>query len=228
MIRFSIAVACGIFGSVAVAQENVAVRNDGGSTSPNRVMASGPDNTEIRQVGKFSGIELDTAADASFSIGPNSSIAISGPANILPLVHTEVRNGALTVWLEKWVVMSKPLKLVITGPSLQAVSVPGSATMAASGLSADSLDISVSGSGVVSASGSVKNVTVAISGSGDVNVSAIHAKTLVATVSGSGRLRGHASDSATVEISGSGDVRIDGNPARRTVSRSGSGDVQFN
>jgi hypothetical protein len=247
-VRFSVAAACCIFAGVAMGQGNtkavvngdmpmrpsaenhpgtVVVRNDVVSVASGPVIASGPDNTEMRQVGRFSGIELGTEAEADFSIGPNPSIAISAPANVLPLVHTQVRDGVLTVWLENRVMISKPLKLVITGPSLQAISIPGSATMTASGLSGDSLDVSVSGSGVIVASGTVKNVRVAIVGVADVDVSAIHAKTLTANVSGSGDLHGYASDSATLDISGSGEVQVDGNPAHRSVSRSGSGDVHF-
>ncbi|PCE28020.1 hypothetical protein BWP39_05815 [Paraburkholderia acidicola] len=182
---------------------------------------------ETRQPGKFSAIEVDMSADVSFAVGSDSLVTITGPANVVPLVKTQVEDGVLRVRLEHSVTMSRSVKLVITGPVLQALSIRGSATVKALNLSEDALSIGISGSGNVSASGNVKDVRVAISGSGDVHVSDIHAKTLVASIKGSGNIRAYASDSAVVELSGSGDIKIRGNPAHRVVNRSGSGDVQF-
>lgn len=225
-IRFSIAALCWVVSSLAVGQENVVVRGDGGSSS-GLTVASDADMVETRQPGKFSGIEVDTSADVSFAVGSDSLVTITGPANVVPLVKTQVQDGVLRVRLEHSVTMSRPLKVVITGPTLQAVSIRGSATMRAFNLSEDTLSIGISGSGNVSASGNVKEMRVAISGSGDVHVRDVHAKTLVASIKGSGNIRAYASDSAVVELSGSGDITIGGNPAHRVVNRSGSGDVQF-
>ncbi|WP_157915125.1 head GIN domain-containing protein [Paraburkholderia acidicola] len=208
-------------------QENVVVHGDGGSSSSGLIVASDRDMVETRQPGKFSAIEVDMSADVSFAVGSDSLVTITGPANVVPLVKTQVEDGVLRVRLEHSVTMSRSVKLVITGPVLQALSIRGSATVKALNLSEDALSIGISGSGNVSASGNVKDVRVAISGSGDVHVSDIHAKTLVASIKGSGNIRAYASDSAVVELSGSGDIKIRGNPAHRVVNRSGSGDVQF-
>ncbi|SFI50907.1 head GIN domain-containing protein [Paraburkholderia megapolitana] len=226
-IRFSLAALCCVVSSLAVGQENVVVHSDGSAASSGLIVASDTDMVETRRPGKFSGIEVDTSADVSFAVGSDSLVTVTGPANVVPLVKTQVQDGVLRVRLEHSVTMSRPLKVVIVGPTLQAVSIRGSATMKASNLNEDALSIGISGSGTVSASGSVKEVRVAISGSGDVHVSDIHAKTLVASIKGSGNIQAYAADSAVVELSGSGDIKVRGNPAHRIVNRSGSGDVQF-
>lgn len=212
IVRFAAAVICSIFACVAIAQSGA---------------SAGADKTEARQTGTFSGIRLNGAVQGAFSISPTTSVTVSAPADVLPHVLTEVKNGVLTVELKDAVTLSSPLKVVMTGPSLEAVSVAGSGTMRVAGLSNRSLALNVSGSGSIRASGSVKKISASISGSGDIDVSAIHANALVAHVQGSGDLRGYASDSATVNVMGSGDVEVHGKPAVRTVNRMGSGDVRF-
>jgi hypothetical protein len=68
---------------------------------------------------------------------------------------------------------------------------------------------------------------VKVSGSGDVDLSGLEASELDASVSGSGSVHAHALESARVDVSGSGSVRVEGDPARRDVDRSGSGQVFF-
>ncbi|MGA7782297.1 MAG: DUF2807 domain-containing protein [Paraburkholderia sp.] len=212
IVRFTVAAICSVFACVAMAQSS-------GS--------AGADKTEKRQTDAFSGVRLVGAVEGAFSISPYTSVTVSAPAEVLPHVVTAVKNGVLTVELKDVASLATPLKVVITGPSLQAVSIAGSATMRVSGISDRSLALNVSGSGSILASGSVNKVSASISGSGDIDVSALHANALVANVQGSGDLHGYASDSATVNVMGSGVVDVQGKPAVRTVNRIGSGEVRF-
>jgi hypothetical protein len=90
-----------------------------------------------------------------------------------------------------------------------------------------SLDLNILGSGTVVAAGKANSVSVTVSGSGDVDVRALQAKDFSGVISGSGNVRAYASDAARVTMSGSGDIRVAGNPMRRSVERSGSGQVEF-
>lgn len=224
IVRIAAAAAFSVLASVAVAQSNAGavIRV---STDANA--ASSADQTETRPAGKFSGIELRAPAEVVFSIGASPSITVSGPANLLPLLLTSIHDDVLTIELKEPVALARDLKVVITNPSLRAVSLQGSGSMTASGIHGDALNLSVSGSGSFVASGRVKTVNVAIQGSGAVDVHAVEANALNASVHGSGDLRGDASVSAIVNVAGSGDVRISGDPSTRIVNRSGSGDVRF-
>jgi hypothetical protein len=224
VVKLTIAATCCILAGVAAAQatSGAVIRVD----SPAGI-ASGSNRTEARQTGKFSGINLHAPVQVIVSIGATPSISVSGPADVVPLILTTVSDNVLTIALKDSVIFTKPVKVVITNPSLQAVDISGSGSLNASGISGDSLNLNVSGSGTVVAAGSVKMVNVAIKGSGDVDVRAVQAKALNASVKGSGDLRGYASTSAIVDVTGSGDVRIRGNPPARIVNRSGSGDVVF-
>jgi hypothetical protein len=225
IVRLAVVAAGSILASVALAQSNngAIMRVD----SPVAVSpGAGADKSEARQPGKFSGIDLRAPVDVTFSTGANTSITVSGPADVVPLVLTTVKDNVLTIQLTDSV-MLRPIKVTVTSPSLLAVSLSGSGSLNASGLSGDSLNLDVSGSGSIVASGQVATVNVSIKGSGGVDARSVHAKTLNASMRGSGDLRGYAANTAIVSLTGSGDVRIVGNPPTKIVNRTGSGDVHF-
>lgn len=206
---------------------SVVVINGQVQSSVDATKGTGPERTERRTVGAFSSVQLNAPVEAVFSASPTASVSITGPADILPLIVTTVADGKLSIGLTAPVVLAAPLRVAITGPSLQAVSIPGAGTLRASGLHEASIDLRLSGSGSIVAEGQVGSVRAAISGSGEVDASALRAQRLDAQLSGSGRILGYASDAASVALTGSGDIVVAGRPPQRAVSRTGSGQVYF-
>ncbi|MBA9869628.1 DUF2807 domain-containing protein [Ralstonia pickettii] len=206
---------------------NVVIVNGQALTDGKVLKAAGPDGTDVRKVELFDSLELAVPADATYSPGAVPSITISGPQNILPLIETKVRGGKLTIGIEGAVSMRKPLKVQVVAPDLRAVRIVGSGAMKLDDFQGKSLDLNILGSGTVVAAGKANSVSVTVSGSGDVDVRALQAKDFSGVISGSGNVRAYASDAARVTMSGSGDIRVAGNPMRRSVERSGSGQVEF-
>lgn len=236
----NVVVAGGASSMIVSGNGNTVVQSSSGRNSPNVVIvngqvltegkalkAAGPEGTDVRKVDAFDSLELAVPAEATYTAGAVPSITISGPQNILPLVETKVRSGKLTVAINGAVSMSKPLKVTVVAPVLSVVRISGSGSMKLDNFKGNSLDLNISGAGSIAASGKVNLVSVTISGSGDVDASALLAKDFFGVVTGSGDVRAYASDAAHVAVSGSGDVRIAGNPMRRSVERSGSGQVGF-
>ena len=199
---------------------------DGQQYVPTKTV-TGPRKTEVRNLAPFSVVDLAAPADATFTISPRSTVSISGPAEVLPKVVTTIHDGRLYISTSGNLVLSQPLVVNITGPSLGGVGVEGSGTVKLTLPDANTLDLRVAGSGSIAAAGKVSRLNVNISGSGDVDASAMRAKALDSNVSGTGDVRAWASEQANVEVTGSGDVQVLGKPARRTVNRFGSGDVDF-
>lgn len=236
----NVVVAGGTSSMIVSGSGNTVVQSSSGRNSPNVVIvngqvvtegkvvkAVGPDATDVRKVGAFDTVELAIPAEATYAAGSIPSITISGPQNILPLVETDVRGGKLSVAIKGAVSMSKPLKVAVVAPDLKGVRISGSGAMRLDNFQGKSLDLNISGSGSIVASGKVNLVNVAISGSGDVDAGALRAKDVFVVVMGSGDVRAYGSEVANVAVSGSGDVRIAGNPMRRSVDRSGAGQVSF-
>ncbi|MGO4326627.1 DUF2807 domain-containing protein [Cupriavidus sp. 2TAF22] len=200
-------------------------------SSQEALRPSGPEKTELRHPGAFSGVQLNAPVTAVFSVSPAAnpgfSVAITGPADVLPLVLTTVADGRLSIDLKAPVVLAAPLKVAIGAPSLQAVSIPGAASLRASGLREATIDLELSGSGSIVAEGQAGEVRAALSGSGNVDAGALRASRLDAWLSGSGRILGIASDEASIALAGSGQIVVRGRPMQRHVSRTGSGQVSF-
>ena len=193
----------------------------------NATVAKGPIRTEVRAEPAYSGIRVDAPADVTFSPSAKSQVTVTAPADVLPLVETNVTDGTLVIGLKGPVVLSSPIAIAATGPSLAAITLAGSGRVKAVGLSGPALDISLAGSGVVVANGTVGQVAIRLTGSGDVDVASIRAASVRGLIAGSGTIRAFARDSVDARITGSGAFIVSGDPAQRASSVTGSGEILF-
>jgi len=191
------------------------------------VVGKGPAKTEERKTAGYFGLVLEAPVKMTYTVGATPSMKISAPANILPLVTTEVKGRNLVIGLSKSVSMEGMIRVEASGPSLELVTMTGSGDLKLSGESGRKLAVDVSGSGIVTAAGQVDAASFDISGSGDVKAASLLTQDLRIDVSGSGTISAHAARSVKVDLSGSGDITIAGNPKQRSVDRSGAGEVKF-
>ncbi|WP_304350820.1 GIN domain-containing protein [Comamonas testosteroni] len=91
----------------------------------------------------------------------------------------------------------------------------------------DEIELEITGSGTIRASGEVIRLNVDISGSGDVKAKELLASIAELRVSGSGDIKAQATQSLSARVSGSGDIKVWGNPAKRDTRVSGSGEIKF-
>jgi len=179
---------------------------------------------QTRQVVPFHEVELSGSLVGDISIGPTQSVEITGDENLLPLVETEVRDGALRVHTTKNVRPKLEIAVHVVVPAVDAVSLSGSCTAKVQG-QGDKLALSLSGSGAITASGKVGELSIHGSGSSKVAAAALAAERVRVSISGSGEAEVTAATALDVEISGSGTVRYHGHP-KVTKSVSGSGSVE--
>lgn len=185
---------------------------------------SGVVKTEPRQTGSFDMILSKGSVDADVTIGPQLSVAVEADDNVLPLIHTEVKNSTLVIDTEgNWTTRRDPV-VHITMPSLGAIGIDGSGDATVRGLSGGALGARIRGSGSITASGSVGQLEVVIDGSGDVDCKDLQADDVAVRVDGSGDAKVNAAKALRVVINGSGDVTYSGDP-KLTSSVHGSGDL---
>ena len=110
-------------------------------------------------------------------------------------------------------------------PSLSSVALSGSGIVTAENVDAKALTLTLPGSGVLRAGGTVGRLDVTLSGSGDAQLAELVARDVHAVVSGSGRILVHPTGSLDASVPGSGAVMYVGNPASVTSSVTGSGAV---
>ncbi|WP_296745570.1 DUF2807 domain-containing protein [Mesorhizobium sp.] len=113
----------------------------------------------------------------------------------------------------------------LTGPAVSSWRLSGSGKLELSDLAQETLDLRISGSGDVRASGSVRDLSLRISGSGSGDFRQLAAKTASVQISGSGNADIAAQDQADIRLSGSGNVQVHGSP-KINSHVSGSGRVE--
>lgn len=91
----------------------------------------------------------------------------------------------------------------------------------------EKLDIALQGSGDASIKGQSKVFSVKLSGSGDLDAASFKANQVTLESSGSADARVFANQDIKLRLTGSGDVTVLGNPGKKNVERSGSGEIKW-
>jgi hypothetical protein len=196
-----------------------------GSCNLNAIHGSGVAKTESRAVAAFSKIDLSGSPDVEVTIGPAASVAVTADDNILPIIETKVEGDTLRIGSKGSYNTRLGVKLIITVPALDGVSVLGSGDIHVTGLKAGDMDASVTGSGDVTLAGNADRLHAKITGSGDLRAGELGAKEVRVTVTGSGDATVRATEQLDASVTGSGDVRYSGKPPQVRKNVIGSGDI---
>lgn len=176
--------------------------------------------TESRPVTAFSTISLNGPFHVTVTPGTTPAIELHGPRDKLAQIETVVSGGTLTVRQrvrEGWSInfslgkdQRPPLTVRISAVGLTMLRNTGSGDVELQQFSGAALNLVSSGPGDLTASGSVRELTVNLSGSGDLDLRALQAGNLDLISNGAGDLRAHTvTGDVSVAVSGSGDVDVD-------------------
>ena len=200
-----------------------------------RVKGSGPEKTEqFTSLGEFDKIIIEAPVDATINIvsGSQSSVSLTGYANLIPFVKMKVEGRVLHIYREKeaWIRTDKDLQATITMPSIVGIDISGGRNVIVHGtVGGDKFDVEVAGSGTVEVdSVNVNNMHFEVAGSGDITVKSGFAKTIHHEIAGSGEVHtdGMNSENAKVEIAGSGTVDVMASQ-KLDIDIAGSGEVNY-
>lgn len=207
---------------------------------------TGPMKTETRSARDFHAVELDLSGDVELRIAEQYSVEVQAQENLLPLLKTEVDNGRLRIYFSENVSRSEDIKIQISGPAFDGLSVAGSGkitvltpiqsermnlSLSGSGdliiaqATFGSLECSISGSGGVELGGTANATQVDISGSGDVQAKQLSSNEMRARIAGSGSVTAHVVQVLKADIAGSGDIFYSGEPSVES-NIAGSGTVK--
>ena len=105
--------------------------------------------------------------------------------------------------------------------------VQGSGDLTLDAGNGDLVEGELMGSGTLALAGAARSVKVGSSGSGTLDARRLRAENVDVRQTGSGNTSVTAHATVAAAVSGSGDIDVYGNPPKRTVSRTGNGDVHF-
>ena len=186
---------------------------------------------ETRKVGDFSYVSMGVNADVIIKQGSKIELIIEGDEDDLDNIETYVSGSKLKIRTKSnswWGNNNSKVKIYITLKEFTGASVSGSGDIASSGtLKGGNIDLGVSGSGDLDLTLDVQDVDCGISGSGSVYLNG-HGKSSSLSISGSGKL--DAADfeieTISIRISGSGSAYV--YATKELDSRiSGSGTIRY-
>lgn len=189
-------------------------------------VGSGARTSDERDTGPFTAIEMASAIDLEIEVGPETSVLVEGDDNVVDFIETTVRNDRLVIETEsgRRFTTSGPLVVKVTSPRVDEVDLNGSGSANIRGVDAETLSLVLSGSGSLTAEGTVKQLMIDAVGSGSVDTTQLEATDARVDLSGSGSVVLAANGALDADVSGSGSVEYIGEP---TVSSdiSGSGSL---
>ena len=192
----------------------------------------GIDHTEVREVGHFRAVASSLPANVYYVQADKQEVRVESTEEFAPKVLTTVEDGKLSIKLEPGRYSKLILRVVVSSPDIEKLSVSGSGNLVHEGVlhASGSLALKVSGSGdIVTGEIDSRDFEAQCSGSGSIRVSKLSCDDFDGQVSGSGSVRmGSIScDDFEAGASGSGGFSVDKltSTGGASVRVSGSGDV---
>ena len=194
----------------------------------------GIDHTEVREVGHFRAVASSLPANVYYVQADKQEVRVESTEELAPKVLTTVEDGKLSLKLESGRYPKLILRVVVSSPDIEKLSVSGSGNLFHEGVlhASGSLALKVSGSGdMVMGEIDSRDFTVQCSGSGSIRADRLACDDFDGKVSGSGNVRmGSIScDDFETGVSGSGDFFVDKltSTGGASVRVSGSGNVRL-
>ena len=227
--------------------------NGSGSVWVGEYTEDGIDHTEVREVGHFRAVASSLPANVYYVQADKQEVRVESTEELAPKVLTTVEDGTLSLKLESGRYPKLILRVVVSSPDIEKLSVSGSGNLFHKGVlhASGSLALKASGSGDIvtgeidsrdftaqcSGSGSLRVGTLAcddfdgkVSGSGAMHIGRISCDDFEAGASGSGGFTVNkltSTGGASVRVSGSGNVALKeaSVDGNMDLKTSGSGDI---
>jgi hypothetical protein len=190
------------------------------------VIGSGNSASEDRTVGDFHALKVQTAIQATVSIGSPQRVTVTADDNVLSMVKTEVSNGELQLLMQGSVTARTPVHVDIVVPALDSLSASSAARIEAAGLTADALSVSVESAATISATGQAGSLDVSAASSGSADLSGVPVQTVHADIASAGHATVNASSSVSGTVESAGLLTINGNPSDVSVDTNAAGRVE--
>lgn len=190
--------------------------------------ASGPPQTQPRQVGDFHEIELRGAADLVVTVGPTAALTITADPETLEQLRTEVNDGRLVISHDSKLAMVRAgsLRVEASTQRLESLAIAGAGSARITGVQGPLLKLDLSGAGSLVASGETQRLEAEVRGAGEMNLSGLIARDAKVSVNGTGAIKVHATGALEAAVNGVGSITYAGNPQPVNSRINGVGSIQ--
>jgi hypothetical protein len=188
---------------------------------------------ENRAVSGFSEISSSGSYNVFITMGNKESLRLEGSSEMISQIETKVENGILKIRNKKqmnwrsWNSGGK-VNIYIEARTLHGITLSGSGDIEVSGtIKSTELTNTISGSGSISQSMDAENFVAIISGSGKI-IAKGKVENAKITIAGSGNFEGKGlqTTNSSVKVSGSGNITISADKTLEALM-SGSGNIRY-
>lgn len=198
------------------------------------VVGSGPVVRELRAVmGRAGGtttepteVLLASELDLDVRVGRPFAVWIEGHSDLVLHVETEASGARLTIRVPRGLRLVPPPHIELELPALHGLAVRGAGVARVRDAEGEALALTLEGSGDLSATGSVRRLTLAMAGSGDVDLDGLRTLEVDVDKLGSGTARVNASERISGSLVGSGDLIHRGGAQTVRITTVGSASVR--
>lgn len=163
-------------------------------------------DSETRQVPEFWRVSNEGNFDVYIIQDGLSEVTIEAESNLIPLIRTRVNGQELEIDSKEDLRNNYPMKIFVHTAEITDVRLSGSGIIQTEDITADKVDVDLSGSGHIFLTGTVDELDCTISGSGDADLG-VTANDINANISGSGEIElWGTSNRGDFKISGSGSI----------------------
>lgn len=180
-----------------------------------RVKGSGHRIEEERTTGEFSHVQLEIAADATVTVGPETSVVVHGDDNLVARVTTRVNGNRLEISMDDTWSYDGHLELRISTPHLESFHIDGAGDVRITGVHGDQFTADIDGAGELRADGSVREVHASIDGAGTILLDDLRAEEASVNIDGAGDIHVRATAKLVYDIDGAGTIVYYGQPRVR-------------
>lgn len=187
--------------------------------------------SETRSLTDFSAIEVSGSIDVEVTQADSFEVVVTSTSDSTEGLITEVSGNnprTLSIEEEGYGGSSADFSVTVTLPLLESLEVFGSASADLGDFTADEIQFSVAGSGIVRAENiEASRAGLNVAGSGDILLASLIVDDAEINIAGSGEVAVEdvAAEFSEVNIAGSGDLQLAGSIANLAVTIAGSGDL---
>jgi hypothetical protein len=178
------------------------------------IRGSGQIVTVDRDVGDFSSIQINLAANLVLTQSDHVGLTIEADENLMQHIRTEIQNDRLVISTPSGISLtpSRVIELNVSFTTLRDIQILGSSDITAEGLDLDSLAIHFSGSGSTHLTGKIDEQNITIRGQARISNFDLASQRTTIDISGNGTIEVSAQDSLNITVAGMGIVRYIGHP----------------
>lgn len=187
------------------------------------VKGSGKREVQKREVAQFTSISTEGAFEIQVTCQKQPSLEIEADDNIIDLITTDVSNNVLRLSNSKGYSVSEPVKIKISVPNLEELSVTGAGSIDIKDMNNESFKIDSDGAPSITVAGTTKLINIDASGAGSIDTHKLRASRAVVESNGVSKVELDVKEQLDVKVSGPSTVFYRGDPVvNKTVNGPGS------